>query len=299
MEKLRFLVTGSSGFIGQRLAAKLRKKGHWVKEFDLDKGPDILKEEDCKKAVKDIGTVIHLAAVLDERSPLLWKVNVQGTENILKAASEGKVERFIHLSSVGVHGEQKGAADENASFNPETDYEKSKMQAELKVQEFQELMHITILRPALVLGPNEYWKKIVKLVGKNFPLIGNGKNKWQTIYIDDLVDALAFCAEHEETMDETFILAEEHGITLEELCLEIKRNLGLKPKLMKLPFWLGKPLAYVFLVLSPKSLITPQHLDRLARNREYSIGKIKKFGWKPKWNTKNGIKETVKALKEA
>jgi nucleoside-diphosphate-sugar epimerase len=296
MEKLRFLVTGSSGFIGKRLVAKLRKKGHWVKEFDLDKGLDILKEEDCQKAVKDIEIVIHLAAILDERSPVLWKVNVQGTENILKASAENSAERFIHLSSVGVHGEQKGAVDEGSSFNPETDYEKSKMQAEQKVQEFQELMHITILRPALVLGPNEYWKKIIKLIRK-FPLPGNGKNKWQTIYIDDLVDALVFCAEHKETMDETFILAEEHGITLEELCIEIKKALGLKPKLMKLPFWLGKPLAYIFLALSPKSLITPQHLDRLARNREYSIAKIKKFGWKPKWNTKEGIKETVKALK--
>ncbi|MEM0360386.1 MAG: NAD-dependent epimerase/dehydratase family protein [Candidatus Diapherotrites archaeon] len=297
MKKQSILVTGSNGFIGKKLVLQLRKRGYSVKEFDLENGFDIQKEEDCKKAVKGIETIIHLAAILDEKSPLLWKVNVQGTENILKAAAEEKVERFIHLSSVGVHGKQDSIITEESGFNPETKYEKSKAEAEQKVQEFQELLNITILRPALVLGPNEYWKKITGLLKKNFPLIGNGKNKWQTIYIDDLIDAIVFCTENKETMGETFILAEEKGITLEELCIEIKKELGLKPTLIKLPFWIGKPLAYIFLVLSPKSLITPQHLNRLARNREYSIEKIKKFGWKPKWSTKEGIRETVKALK--
>lgn len=294
----RILVTGSEGFVGKRLVDALQKNGYEVVEFDSRRGQDILNYEHCKKASQGCDAVIHCAAILDESSPMLWKVNVEGTENILKASSENKVERFIHLSSAGVHGKQKGIVTEESPFNPETEYEKTKMHAELRVQEFQELIHTTILRPAILLGPNEYWRKIFGLIRKNFPLIGSGKNKWQILYIDDLIDAILFCLANEETKDETFIVAEEKAITLEELCIEIKKALGMEPKLRKIPLWLAKPFAYLYIIFARKSLITPAHLERLARNREYSIEKIKSFGWKPKWDAKKAIRATAKALKE-
>ncbi len=292
--KRRILVTGSNGFVGKKLVEKLREREHAVRGFDLDKGLDLLKEEDCKKATKGIESVVHLAAVLDEHSPMLWEVNVKGTENILKASAENRVERFIHLSTAGIHGNQNGKVNEKSELKPVTDYEKSKAEAEHVVEEYQEMIHITILRPAIVLGPNEYWKKIVKLVGKNFPLIGSGKNKWQTVFIEDLVDAIVFCVEHEETAGETFIIAEEDTLTLEELCIEIKKALGLNPKMRKIPFWLGKTLAYLYIIFSRGSILSPAHLERLKRNREYSIEKIKKFGWKPKWNARRAVARTVK-----
>jgi len=294
---MRILVTGSGGFIGKRLAAELRKKGHSVEEFDLDNGLDLLKEADCKKAVKGMDAVVHLAAVLDESSPLLWKVNVEGTENMVKAAAEAKVDRFIHLSTVGVHGRQQGIVMESTPFNPVTNYEKSKAEAEGKVQEFQEMIHITILRPAIVLGPNEYWQKIIGLMERDFPLIGNGKNKWQTVYVQDLVGAIVFCAEKEKTKDETFIVAEEKALSLEQVCVELKKALGLEPRVKKIPYWIGKILAYFYITFLGKSIVSPAHLERLRRNREYSIAKIKKFGWHPKWDAKRGIAETVEALK--
>lgn len=293
---MKILVTGSSGFVGKRVVKALREKGHSVKEFDLDKGLDLLREKDCRKATKGIETVVHAGAILDENSPLLWRVNVRGTENILKAGSENGVERFIHLSTVGVHGEQSGRVNEKSPFNPVTAYEKSKAKAEKIVQEYREMVYVTILRPAIVLGPNEYWKKIIGLMEKDYPLIGNGKNKWQTIYIKDLVNAIVFCVENSEARDETLIIAEENALSLEELCVELKKELGLKPKMKRIPFWLGKTLAYLYITFSSDSLLTPSHLKRLNRNREYSIEKIKKIGWKPEYSTKQAIRETVKEL---
>lgn len=290
----KVLVTGSSGFLGKALVRELKKRTFEVKEFDLDKGMDLLNYSDCKKAVRGCYAIVHCAAILDENSPMLYKVNVDGTENIIKAASEEKVERFLFISTAGVHGTQKGKINEESPLNPQTKYEKSKALAEQKVEEFQELIHVTIIRPAIILGPNEYWKKIFRIIKKGFPLIGSGKNKWQTVYIDDLVDAIAFCLENEGTADEKYIVAEEKALTLEELCLEIKGALGLERKIKKIPVWLGKLLAYLYIITFRKTIITPQHIERLVRNREYSIEKIKSAGWKPKWGSRKGILALVK-----
>ncbi len=294
--KKKILVSGSSGFVGKRVVAALKKKGYPVREFDLDKGLDLLRETDCRKAVKEIDLVIHGAAILDEDSPLLWQVNVNGTENLIKAAAEGKVERFIHLSTAGIHGNQKGKVSEKSAVEPVTVYEKSKAAAEKIVEDYQEMIESTVIRPAIVLGANDHWKKIIRLMEKDFPLIGNGKNKWQTVYVDDLVDAIVFCAEHDKTAGEIFIVAEEKALSLESLYVELKKALGLEPKMWKIPFWSGKILAFFYATFSPKSIVNLAHLERLNRNREYSIAKIKKTGWKPKFDAEQGIKRTVKEV---
>jgi UDP-glucose 4-epimerase len=291
------LVTGSEGFIGKRLVRALRKKGYKVVEFDAKKGDNLLDYEQCKKASKNCYATVHCAAVLDEHSKALWNVNVLGTENIIRASTENKVERFIFLSTAGVYGDVKGIASEQTKKKPQTKYEKSKAQAEEIVEAYEELIHITILRPAIVLGPNEYWRKIIKQIKKGFPLIGSGKNKWHLVYVSDAVDAILFCLENENTVSETLNVAADDVLTLEQLVLEIKKCLGLKPKVMKIPVWLGKLIAYLYITFSPKAIITPEHVERLVRNRHYSIGKIKNFGWKPKVSTKEAIERTVKGLK--
>ena len=85
---MKIIVTGSSGFVGKALVEKLRKKGHEVKEFDLSKGDDLLNKQQVKQAVKGVQVVYHLAAILDEKSPLLKGVNVKGTEILLEKAAK-------------------------------------------------------------------------------------------------------------------------------------------------------------------------------------------------------------------
>lgn len=294
----RILVTGSSGFIGKRVVKALRKKGYAVVEFDVKKGNNLLNYEDCKKASKNCFAVIHCAVVLDERLKALWKVNVNGTENIIRASAENKVERFIFLSTAGVYGNVKGIADESTEKRPVTKYEKSKVKAEEIVESYQELIHITILRPAIVLGANEYWRKIIKQIKKGFPLIGNGKNKWHLVYASDVVDAIVFCLEEDATAGEILNVAANDVFSLEQLVVEIKKRLGLKPKVRKIPVWVGKIIAYLYITFSSKPIVTPEHVERLIRNRHYSIKKIKSLGWKPGVSTKEAIERTIKELKK-
>ncbi|MBS3062599.1 MAG: NAD-dependent epimerase/dehydratase family protein [Candidatus Diapherotrites archaeon] len=297
---MRILVTGGDGFIGSKLVALLRKRGHYVREF---KG-EIADKANVERQVRGFDAVCHLAALIDETAgrQRLFEVNVNGTKNVLEAAAQARVQRFLHVSTVGVHGEAREKIDENAAFHPETGYEQSKAEAEKLVHAYLEVLPLTIVRPALVLGANEYWRKIIDQVAKGFPLIGSGKNRWQIVYVDDLVEALAGLLGREDAIGETYIVAEEKPSTLREIYEEINHQLGRKEPVKTLAPVAAKALSYVFLaqslVTGKKSILLPQHVDRVVRNREYSIEKIKALGWKPKYDAKAAVAKMFEEFKE-
>ncbi|MFH1587022.1 MAG: NAD-dependent epimerase/dehydratase family protein [Candidatus Diapherotrites archaeon] len=299
---MNVLITGSGGFVGKRLAAALKKKRHLVKEFSRGQGKDVRNFEHLKESVKGTDAVVHLAAELDENSPELFSVNVDGTKNLLEAGAKAGVGKFIHLSSCGVMGKLKGKADEKTPVNPETKYEESKAEAEKIVLSYQEIMPVMVLRSALVYGNNNYWRKIVRFIQRGFPLIGGGKNSWQMIYVDDLVSAIVFALEQEESSGEIYIVAEEKGKKLRDVYEIIYRELGIKKSVGSMPYSVAKLLSYFSLlkskILGGKTILTPAHVKRVVRERNYSIDKIKKLGWKPKYSTEQGIKEMLKEMRE-
>lgn len=301
MKQMKVLVTGSNGFVGKELVKELKRQEHNVEGFDRSDGKDILDLRQVKQAVKGKNAVYHLAAVLDETKPKqMLKVNVEGTENVVETAAKANVGQLIYLSSVGVHGNAGGKIDETAEIKPGTMYETSKARAEKIVWESQEMLPITIIRSALVLGPNQYWKNIVKLVGRGFPIIGGGKNHFQTIYINDLVSALVFVLGKRECFGERFIVAGEETPTLMQLYKMIQKELGVSEEPKTIPVWLGKVVAYASLVKArigrEKTVLLPQHVQRLVRERYYNTGKIRAAGWTPKYGTEMAIKETVREM---
>ncbi|MBU2476164.1 NAD(P)-dependent oxidoreductase, partial [Candidatus Micrarchaeota archaeon] len=278
---MKVLVTGSEGFIGKKLVEELKKRNHEVFGFDLDSGQNLLNKKHLD-LVEEAEAVIHLAALLDEKTKMeyLKEVNVKGTEKLLEKCVQAKVKKFIYLSTTGVMGDIKAKADELTELNPKTPYEKTKAEAEKKVNEFQELLPVTILRSALVLGPNKYWKEIIKLIKKGFPLIGKGNNTFQIVYYKDLVSAIIFCIEKEETEGETFIIAEKEGKSLLQIYKLIQKELGIEKQVKHLPVFLAKTFSFIW-----KGIVTKEHIDRLIRERNYSTEKIEKLGWKANYST--------------
>ncbi|MCD6434436.1 MAG: NAD(P)-dependent oxidoreductase [Candidatus Diapherotrites archaeon] len=287
------LVTGASGFIGRYLIEKLKRIGYTTKNFSIEQG-DIRRKEDCEKAVRGVSRIIHLAAELNEKSNTLFETNVNGTENLLEAAERQRIKQFIFVSSAGIYGDVKGIATEETKPEPLTNYEKSKLMAEQKVLEFQESLAVTIVRPALALGPNSYWREIIKLIKKCFPIIGSGNNFFQIIYAEDFADALAFLIDREEAIGEIFNIAADDAKTLNEfyeICLEKLGIKNCKPK--HIPIFAARLLA----LFSKSRIITQEHITRLVKNRRYSIEKIKAIGWQPKYTTERAIEGTIKELK--
>jgi len=193
-------------------------------------------------------------------------------------------------------------ANEKTPLNPETNYEKSKAESEKLVLSYQEILPVAVLRSALVYGNNSYWRKIVRMVQRGFPLINGGKNNWQMVYVSDLVSAIIFILEREESSGEIYIVAEERGKKLSEVYGIIAKDLGIKKDPGNLPYLAAKFISHFSLLKSKvfggKSILTPAHVKRVVRERIYSIDKIKKLGWKPKYSTEEGIKQMLKEMRE-
>lgn len=289
---MKIAITGANGMVGKLLVKKLREKKFEVMELTRA-NCDITNKEMTKKAIKGADVVVHCAAQLDEDAADIEEINVRGTENVLEAASAAGAKQFVYLSSIAVFGNTLGIKDEQTKPNPETKYEKTKWEAEKKVLEYQEVFPVTIFRPAIIVGKNYYWEKIIKIIGKDFPLIGDGSNKWQLVCVEDVVDAIVFSINNEDCYGEVFIVAEKEGMTLRELAEFIRSELGMKKPLKTVPFWLGSMVAFVngFVKIIP--LLNPAYLKRMARDRRYSTKKLQKTGFTPKLSGKEGLKKII------
>ena len=223
-------------------------------------------------------------------------MNVRGTENVLEACSQNGISHFIFLSTVGVYGNLGGIKTEQTEPSPQTEYEKSKLEAEKKVLSYQEVFHITILRPALVIGKNKYWERIISTIKKGYPLIGEGKNKWQLVSDQDVASAVAFCIDREECFGESFIVAEKEALTLEQIVKIVRKELGMSEQIRKIPLWLGNIIAAINSILNFNPILKPAYVKRMQSERSYSTEKLEKLGWKAQHSTKEYLPQIVRNI---
>ncbi|MDO8625777.1 MAG: NAD-dependent epimerase/dehydratase family protein [Candidatus Diapherotrites archaeon] len=299
---MKILVTGSSGMIGREVTRLLRQKNIEVVEYSRENGFDILDAEKLAQQTARCDAVIRLAAELDEHAPRerLWKTNVDGTQNVLDACAKNRVQRLLFTSSVGVYGNTTGIKTEETPLSPQTEYEKSKAEAEKRVYASQELVPYTILRPALVIGPNAYWKQIMDAVKQNMPLFGPSTNRWQTVYYKDLANAIVFFLFLDTAENETILVASDEKPPLRELVETIRSQLGMKNPAPTVSPWFGKLLAKltgIWMALRGKpNLFSDEHITRMMREREYDLTKLHAYGWKAKYGYAQALKETLAEL---
>ncbi|MFH1751915.1 MAG: NAD(P)-dependent oxidoreductase [archaeon] len=294
---MKVLVTGSNGFIGRELIKELKKgKKFQVREFDRSQGFDLLDETSLKKALTGIEIVVHLAACLDENNKkLMKKVNVAGTRKLLEACRKtGKIKQFVFVSTLGVFGKTKQKVNEKSKRKPETFYEKTKLKGEKLVENCSEFK-TTILRLALIYGPNEYWKNIVRLISNGYPLIGKGKNYWQLLYFKDAVKALKLVLNNEKAFNKSFNVSESEKYAVSEIVEIVRKELKLAGNQKKVNYFIGLLISY-FLKMRGKKTLLPEHVKRLNRHRLNDNSKIKKLGWKTEFNLKKGLKEITKSV---
>ncbi len=215
------LITGGAGNFGRTLAGSLKPRGHGLRIFDLPNcnfevfrewektrifTGDISDTAALAKAVQEADLIFHLAAILppasEENRERTFRVNVQGTRNLLEAcALSDKKPRIVFASSVSVFGdtsEHKGLIGPDHPVNPNDWYAESKVEAEqiLKASGFPlaNLRISGIVIPAF-LDPPDHW-----------PFMAN--QPIELLVLSDLILAMTSLAEeHDSAFGRTLLLA--------------------------------------------------------------------------------------------
>lgn len=317
---MNILVTGATGFIGSHLVEALVDKGYKVyglfrdnkkSEFLRRLGAkpvygDLLNKDSLINALKNIDVVFHLAAALHANTKskkTFFDVNVLGTKNLIEACLESKVKKFVHCSSVGVHGITKRLANEDSPCKPTTDYDKSKYSAEKLVRNYlNNKMDITIVRPAaIVYGPRDFsamYGLFKAIESKKFMIIGDGRNIIHMIYVKNLVHGMILASENKIANGQTYILADETLTTVRDIQNIIAKTLNTPKNNFHIPIWFATLLALNFEILSRIIKFSPpltfSRVSFLTSNRAYNISKAKReLGFKSWISLQQGIQETV------
>ncbi|MCK4327140.1 MAG: NAD(P)-dependent oxidoreductase [Candidatus Diapherotrites archaeon] len=299
---MRILVTGATGFVGKRLVQALKKKGHTVIGFGSE--ANLLTEDGLSRIrSKRFEVVYHLAAELDE-SRQLWKLNVEGTRNLLDLCKRRDLERFILLGPIGVLGETRSPAREDDPYAPKTKYEKSKEEAERIVMDYR-LKHqipYTIVRSTIIYGPNRFWGQILKAAENNYPMIGRGENSFHLVYIDDVIDFLLLCLKP-DARNQIYNLAGPDVLSYRDTYKLICKLMHKRFPSDQVNPIAAKAASLAYLARSKvtpgESNVTmlPSSIDRLLRNRVVDITKAQSIGYKPKYKLEKGLAKTIKELK--
>ncbi|GIW47825.1 MAG: NAD-dependent epimerase [Deltaproteobacteria bacterium] len=254
----RVLVTGASGFTGSVLVRKLialdldvvaiaRPSSNLEQFRDLPIKwiiGDVFNEEVVKESVKGVSYVFHMAAAYREAKLSdegYYRVHVLGTQLLARAAlGEGSLKRFIHVSTVGVHGHiENPPADESYPFKPGDTYQKTKADAELWIRDFSEKqgLPLTVVRPCAIYGPGDKrLLKLFKLVSKGWvPSIGSGNHLYHLVHVDDLTDFLVLAAVHPKALGDVFICGSKEAITFRKMVSVIADFYNVKVRFVRIP----------------------------------------------------------------
>ena len=210
------LVTGATGFTGSHLVRSLVADGIPVRVIArsaerarqmLPEGVEVVEGDIVdpvviERAMQGVGTVYHLAAVYREaRHPDLRyrEVNVEASRLLLEAAVRASVRRYVHCSTVGVHGHiASPPADESAAYAPGDVYQATKCEAEQLALSYRDRIPLAVARPTAIYGPGDTrLLKMFRLIARQrFPLLGGGENYYHTVHVKDLVRGLRLLGTH-------------------------------------------------------------------------------------------------------
>ncbi len=318
---MKVLVTGGTGFTGKALVKILLDEGHQVAALDYKEGikteelktwgsevviGSVIDKKVVEQCMEGIEVVHHLAAAFRELNVpdrYYEEVNVGGTKNVLEAAFEAGVKKFIYCSTCGVHGNiDNPPADEDAPIQPADYYQQTKYNAEPIVNRYYKKgMKTVILRPAAIYGPGdpERFYMIFKRVAKGmFPMFGSGQTFYHPLYIDNLIDVFMKVMENGRGDGEAYLIADEEFLEIEKLVRKVAIALGVDVKIPHYPIiplviagHVCEKICKPFGITPP---IFPRRVDWYRQNRTFKIDKAKRdLGYQPKVGIDEGLKKTA------
>lgn len=261
---MRFVITGGSGFIGRRLSSVIDRAGHECVSVDACPQPhacahqiagDVRRLESLLNAFAGCDGVVHLAAehrddVRPER--LYFEVNVEGTRNVLRAASEVGCKRVVFTSTVAVYPLDVPCPDEEHPPAPFNAYGQSKAQAEALVRAWaaeDPTRCAVIVRPCVVFGEGNrgnVYNLLRQIHDGRFVMVGSGRNRKSMAYVGNVAAFLQWCLDLPPGLH-VYNYADKPDLTTEELVRLARRVMGRDGDWrarVRLPYALALPLGW-------------------------------------------------------
>jgi farnesol dehydrogenase len=325
---MNIMITGGTGYVGQRLVSKLLESGHTVHllcrrepegEFYQNPGlrffiGDLLNREVLTHAMDGCEQVFHVAAYARAwaRDPKTYfKVNVQGTVNVLDAALKTGVNKLVFTSTGATLGASNGkpiSEDMIRMHDFFTEYESSKFMAEEKIQHYvRRGLQACTVHPLRVYGPGLWTESnvismmIKSYVEGNWHVIpGDGKTLGSFTFIDDLVEGHILAMEKGQP-GEKYILGGPN-LSFNEFFSLLKQITGKSFLLVKIPV----PLLMLFgwkeemlSIFGKEPLITRKWINKYRHDLDCSSEKAKKELGYSITPIKEGIEKTLAWLEES
>ena len=306
---MKVLITGISGFLGINLTRYLLPKNVEVRGIDLvdfeypEKNKiemmlgDIRNKSNVKKAILGVDYVVHCAAALPLYSEEdIFTTDILGTKILLEEVWKQNVKRFVYISSTAVYGiPDHHPISESDKLNGVGAYGISKVKAEKICENYREKgIMLPILRPKSFVGPERLgvfalfydWAKS----GKNFPMIGSGKNKYQLLDVEDLCQAIWLSLTKPSNLaNDTFNIAASEFLSMQEDYQSVLNEAGFGKKIIPLP---AKPTILALQILE-KLKLSPLYkwvYETAGKDSFVSIEKAeKKLGFKPKFSNSEAL----------
>jgi NADH dehydrogenase len=222
------LLTGGTGFVGGHVVHALRAAQNDVRVLVRDRRKatrleawgatlaegDVTDPASLGRAVEGCDTVLHLVAIRQGREERFQRVMVDGTRDLLAAASPAGVRRFVHMSALGTSEQTKDLVP----------YYRAKWETEQLVRESG--IPYVIFRPSFVFGNDggilPTFVKLIRLAPVT-PIIGTGRQRIQPIWVDDVADYFVRSVDLDPVIGRTFELGGPDVVTWNEFWERLKR----------------------------------------------------------------------------
>ena len=311
----RIFITGGTGFVGSRFHELLTDCGHEVIRFDLHPpedgtefvNGDVRDAAALTAAMKGCDAVLHLAAAHHDfgiTSKTFHDVNVQGMKNVCDAMTANGINQLCFYSTVAIYGSQD-FPNEETSPAPESDYGKTKLEAEVVCRQWCEQSSANqclTMRPTVIFGNNNFANMfflIRQIDSGKFLRVGQMENIKSLAFIDNIAATtleLWFDQQQQRQGYEYFNYIDKPDLTSWDIATAVYEGLEKKPSSIKVPYGVAKILAIPFdliIAATGKNLpVSSARIKKLAKaTTQFDAAKVHAVSNTSKTPIPDAIKE--------